>query len=91
MVRYGPEKRKRRRLPGAQSLLYIADLADIGVSANPHASIGHVAEWLRNGLQNRVPRFNSGRGLQHPAAFRPGGDADAALKFCRAFVIRAST
>jgi hypothetical protein len=25
---------------------------------------GHVAEWLRNGLQNRVPRFNSGRGLQ---------------------------
>jgi hypothetical protein len=22
-----------------------------------------VAEWLRNGLQNRVPRFNSGRGL----------------------------
>ena len=27
----------------------------------PH---GHVAEWLRNGLQNRVPRFNSGRGLQ---------------------------
>ena len=26
-------------------------------------SRGHVAEWLRNGLQNRVPRFNSGRGL----------------------------
>jgi hypothetical protein len=25
-----------------------------------------VAEWLRNGLQNRVPRFNSGRGL-HPS------------------------
>ena len=24
---------------------------------------GHVAEWLRTGLQNRVPRFNSGRGL----------------------------
>jgi hypothetical protein len=24
---------------------------------------GHVAEWLRNGLQNRVRRFNSGRGL----------------------------
>jgi hypothetical protein len=23
-----------------------------------------VAEWLRNGLQNRVLRFNSGRGLQ---------------------------
>jgi hypothetical protein len=30
---------------------------------------GHVAEWLRNGLQNRVPRFNSGRGLQHLAEF----------------------
>jgi hypothetical protein len=24
-----------------------------------------VAEWLRNGLQNRVPRFNSGRGLHN--------------------------
>ena len=24
---------------------------------------GHVAEWLRTGLQNRVRRFNSGRGL----------------------------
>src|SRR5262245_49157114 len=35
------------------------------VSSRPD---GHVAEWLRNGLQNRVPRFNSGRGLQrfHP-------------------------
>ena len=28
---------------------------------------GHVAEWLRNGLQNRVLRFNSGRGLQPPS------------------------
>ena len=26
-------------------------------------SWGHVAEWLRNGLQNRVHQFNSGRGL----------------------------
>jgi hypothetical protein len=24
---------------------------------------GHVAEWLRTGLQNRLRRFNSGRGL----------------------------
>ncbi len=24
---------------------------------------GHVADWLRSGLQNRLPRFNSGRGL----------------------------
>jgi hypothetical protein len=29
-----------------------------------HAPDGHVAEWLRSGLQNRLPRFNSGRGLQ---------------------------
>jgi hypothetical protein len=29
------------------------------------ATNGHVAEWLRSGLQNRLPRFNSGRGLQH--------------------------
>ena len=40
---------------------------------------GHVAEWLRNGLQNRVLRFNSGRGLhQLPStltifACRPAG------------------
>ena len=25
---------------------------------------GHVVEWLCSGLQIRVPRFNSGRGLQ---------------------------
>jgi hypothetical protein len=31
---------------------------------------GHVAEWLRNGLQNRVPQFNSGRGL-HRVPLRP--------------------
>ena len=36
-----------------------------------------MAEWLRNGLQNRVPRFNSGRGLHDfrmsagPGAMRP--------------------
>ena len=30
----------------------------------PGALDGHVAEWLRSGLQNRLPRFNSGRGLQ---------------------------
>jgi hypothetical protein len=26
-------------------------------------SSGDVAEWLRSGLQNRLPRFNSGRRL----------------------------
>ena len=32
---------------------------------------GHVAEWLRSGLQNRLPRFNSGRGLQHSRNWFP--------------------
>jgi hypothetical protein len=31
--------------------------------AAAHLLEGHVAEWLRTGLQNRVRRFNSGRGL----------------------------
>jgi hypothetical protein len=31
---------------------------------------GHVAEWLRSGLQNRLPRFNSGRGLQKNQTLR---------------------
>ncbi len=40
-----------------------------------------MAEWLRNGLQIRLPRFDSGRGLQHTAialaharAGLPGGE-----------------
>jgi hypothetical protein len=44
---------------------------------------GHVAEWLRNGLQNRVPRFNSGRGLhinQRVWAERRGAKASVANK-----------
>src|ERR1700733_9861186 len=44
---------------------------------------GHVAEWLRNGLQNRVPRFNSGRGLQPSLARRVKGWSGRAL---RAFI-----
>src|ERR1700691_3374605 len=37
----------------------------LGVAAGPPKTThGHVAEWLRSGLQNRLPRFNSGRGLQ---------------------------
>ena len=31
---------------------------------NLRKTIGHVAEWLRSGLQIRIPRFDSGRGLQ---------------------------
>src|SRR5262249_17450066 len=44
----------------------------------PHQikSLGHVAEWLRNGLQNRVPRFNSGRGL-HFIFQERSGDLEA--------------
>jgi hypothetical protein len=48
-------------LPGAS---YISAL-----SAEPwlcRIPPGHVAEWLRSGLQNRLRRFNSGRGLHSP-------------------------
>ena len=41
----------------------LASAADVLYRLGSHD--GHVAEWLRNGLQNRVPRFNSGRGLQN--------------------------
>ena len=39
-------------------------VAYIGQAVYEFAPRGHVAEWLRNGLQNRVHQFNSGRGLQ---------------------------
>jgi hypothetical protein len=39
-----------------------------------------VAEWLRSGLQNRLPRFNSGRGLQ-PSLLRSFGSANQ-IKAC---------
>ena len=48
--------------------------ASVGLTAAPAAgnAYGHVAEWLRSGLQNRLPRFNSGRGLhQLPQALSP--------------------
>ena len=31
--------------------------------------VGHVAEWLRRGLQILVSQFNSGRGLQEISCF----------------------
>jgi hypothetical protein len=46
---------------------------------------GHVAEWLRNGLQNRVPRFNSGRGLQHLAKSRSAASTKSQQKPAGAF------
>src|SRR6202035_2952806 len=38
----------------------------------PGDTHGHVAEWLRSGLQNRLPQFNSGRGLHNLAKVRLG-------------------
>ena len=52
-IRFGTTlKKNKMALPkGLASLMY-------------RSPEGHVAEWLRSGLQNRLPRFNSGRGLQ---------------------------
>jgi hypothetical protein len=54
-------------------------------------SWGHVAEWLRSGLQNRLHQFNSGRGLQsiplgcfmknHSRSVLDGNSATALLPF----------
>ena len=44
---------------------------------------GHVAEWLRNGLQNRVPRFNSGRGLHLQLSFPLAGTSMSSTERCR--------
>ena len=60
-------KQARLRAFGSKA---VATASFVLTSAKPFLSelntLGHVAEWLRNGLQNRVPRFNSGRGLQAP-------------------------
>src|SRR5262245_45345262 len=40
----------------------LASVADVLYRLRSHD--GHVAEWLRNVLQNRVPLFNYGRGHQ---------------------------
>src|SRR5262249_48116851 len=57
-----------RRVAARSSLLYIPE--PIHAAPQGAAPDGHVAEWLRNGLQNRVPRFNSGRGLQQKQGLR---------------------
>jgi hypothetical protein len=46
-------------------------------------SDGHVAEWLRSGLQNRLPRFNSGRGLQRVPNLLDGRRKDKLPRDCR--------
>ena len=60
--------RWRRPYRGAPKLLGSSWVSNRGVATTRPSRhikyLGHVAEWLRNGLQNRVPRFNSGRGLQ---------------------------
>src|SRR5690606_35115454 len=54
----GAAKRQGRHCCGAAPLL------SRRASGPPRAADGRVAEWLRNGLQIRIPRFDSGRGLQ---------------------------
>jgi hypothetical protein len=49
---------------GRRVFLYRAAVPASAIDRNNDAGHGHVAEWLRSGLQNRLPRFNSGRGLQ---------------------------
>jgi hypothetical protein len=62
-------------------MLHGAFLARFGVAG----WIGHVAEWLRSGLQIRAPRFDSGRGL-HSLAFVPGAFSRAFFKECWLYV-----
>jgi hypothetical protein len=50
--------------------LYRAAVPASRIDRKSDAGDGHVAEWLRSGLQNRLPRFNSGRGLQTNQWFR---------------------
>ena len=59
-IRFGTTlKKNKMALPkGLASLMY-------------RSPEGHVAEWLRSGLQNRLPRFNSGRGLQENQSLSP--------------------
>jgi hypothetical protein len=57
---WGAKRKVRLTIVVRLSLLY-----RLGAEADAFYPVnGHVAEWLRSGLQIRVPRFNSGRGLQ---------------------------
>ena len=58
---------RKKRVPLLSQGLHAAELRRLPKRVMPYIdplSWGHVAEWLRNGLQNRVHQFNSGRGLQ---------------------------
>ena len=60
-------RRPCSHFPPRLNVIYIdTDISTLTRHARVSASRslkGHVAEWLRTGLQNRVRRFNSGRGL----------------------------
>jgi hypothetical protein len=53
-----------RTVVGTGAILYRTRLTGLSGADAAGSAYGHVAEWLRSGLQNRLPRFNSGRGLQ---------------------------
>ena len=58
-----PRGEPERGIAAARRLLYKRALGEACLRRIPP---GHVAEWLRSGLQNRLRRFNSGRGLHYP-------------------------
>jgi hypothetical protein len=76
LLRQGTAKGKRAVLWGAGRFDIPMGVTDDETRAISASNKGHVAEWLRTGLQNRARRFNSGRGLhissdQFDGAARP--------------------
>ncbi len=62
LLRQGRAKRKLNAQ--ARAVLPVRRASCIaGLLSEQFERLGHVAEWLRSGLQNRLRRFNSGRGL----------------------------
>src|SRR6202034_2964334 len=59
-----------RTVVGTGTFLYRPHTGLLGCNCGQRVP-GHVAEWLRSGLQNRLPRFNSGRGLQPSLLRKP--------------------
>jgi hypothetical protein len=52
------------RRKGKAAIVAEAGLCYSRRASGLRAANGRVAEWLRSGLQIRIPRFDSGRGLQ---------------------------
>ena len=98
-MRHGPAKRKQRpggkqsNLPHRHTPLSEPRPSDIDAAVGHRRQAaamlrGHVAEWLRSGLQNRLPRFNSGRGLQSSLhRSRLGKPDESCFQSRRGFVI----